>query len=564
MNEPTNEPNMVGTILDGRFRIDEFIGAGGMGAVYQATQLNVNRKVAVKLIRVDEVAAVQAQRFEREARIMATFTHPNIVQFYDLGRTPDDVIFIVMEFIDGVPLGKLLREGRMSVDVCIDIGEQLFGALHEAHSRGIVHRDIKPDNMLLSAGTSGELRLKVLDFGLAHRSDDVRLTQAGRVSGTPYYIAPEMARGQAVSFKSDLYSAGVVLYEMLTGKPPFSGQSMQVMFKHVNDSPPTLSHWVEQGLLPQRLVELIMAMLEKDPSDRPESAALLLREFAKLNVAGKTASLQESTKVHPALKLGTPDSRLSPSEVRQGSVPGLKAEKEIVGAWEAFNAVAESAPEPVLTMDPNIDSSFEFEGGFAESDLAFAPASSRTAESADQFAEIVIPAGARVMATDQLQAVAGPAAVDAPKQPTSALPSAPVEKKPSPLSLRNQPTASTAQVHDKAKKKKSAATPIALFVVVTALLVVVGGALYMHFSKFEPPPPASAEQEREWQKQKEAAEARQAAQAEAARYVAPDEPVKKAVKKKVTPRMNNGDVIELFENQDKMKEADRLKIERRK
>jgi serine/threonine protein kinase len=564
MSDSTNEQNMVGTVLEGRFRIDEFIGAGGMGSVYQATQLNVNRKVAVKLIRVDEVTAVQAQRFEREARIMATFTHSNIVQFYDLGRTPDDVIFIVMEFVDGVPLGKLLREGRMSVDVCIDIGEQLFGALVEAHSRGIVHRDIKPDNMLLSAGTSGELRLKVLDFGLAHRSDDVRLTQAGRVSGTPYYIAPEMARGQAVTFKSDLYSAGVVLYEMLTGKPPFSGQSMQVMFKHVNDSPPTLSHWVEQGLMPRRLVELVMALLEKDPNQRPESATVLLAEFAKFNVAGKTASLQESTKVHPALDLATPDSRLSPSEVRQGSVPNLKAEKEVVGAWEAFNAAAESAPAPVLTMDPNIDSSFEFEGGFAESDIALAPASPRTVESVDQLSEIVIPAGTRVIATDQLQAVSGPAEVDSPsKEPASALAPAPAEKKPSLLSLRNQPTASTAQVHEKSKKKKSAATPIALFVVVASLLVVVGGALYTHFSETEPPPPASAEQEREWQRQKEEAEARQAAQAEAAKYVPPEEPAKKP-KKKVAPRVNNGEVIELFENQDTMKETDRLKIERRK
>ncbi len=558
----SNEQNMVGTVLDGRFRIDEFIGAGGMGAVYQATQTNVNRKVAIKLIRVDEVAPVQAQRFEREARIMATFTHPNIVQFYDLGRTSDDVIFIVMEFVDGVPLGELLREGRMSVDVCIDIGQQLFGALVEAHSRGIVHRDIKPDNMLLSAGTSGELRLKVLDFGLAHRSDDVRLTQAGRVSGTPYYIAPEMARGQAVTFKSDLYSAGVVLYEMLTGKPPFSGQSMQVMFKHVNDSPPTLSHWVDQGLLPRRLVELIMALLEKDPSHRPESAAVLLAEFAKLNIEGKTASLRESTQVHPALSLGTPDARLSPSGVRQGSVPSLEAEKEVVGAWEAFNAVAESAPEPVLTMDPNIDSSFEFEGGYAESDLAFAPASPRTTESADQFAEIVIPAGARVIATDQLQAVIGPEVDAASTKPASALASAAVDSKPPVLSLRNQPTASTAQVHAESKKKKSVATPIALFVVVASLLVVVGGALYMHFSALEPPPPPTAEQEREWLRQKEEAEARQAAQAEAAKYVPPDEPAKKP-KKKVAPR-NNGEVIELFENQDSMKETDRLRIEHRK
>ena len=141
----SNEQNMVGTVLDGRFRIDEFIGAGGMGAVYQATQTNVNRKVAIKLIRVDEVAPVQAQRFEREARIMATFTHPNIVQFYDLGRTSDDVIFIVMEFVDGVPLGELLREGRMSVDVWI------------TSVSSFLERSSKPTRAALSTGTSNRI-----------------------------------------------------------------------------------------------------------------------------------------------------------------------------------------------------------------------------------------------------------------------------------------------------------------------------------------------------------------------------------------------------------------------
>ncbi len=561
MIEPKNDQDMLGTVLDGRFRIDEFIGAGGMGSVFKATQLNVNRPVAVKLIRVDEVTPLQAQRFEREARIMATFTHPNIVQFYDLGRTPDDVIFIVMEFVDGLPLGSLLRDGRMAVEVCIDVGTQLFGALAEAHARGIVHRDIKPDNMLLSAGTSGELRLKVLDFGLAHQHEDVRLTQAGRVSGTPYYIAPEMARGQAVTFQSDLYSAGVVLYEMLTGKPPFTGQSMQVMFKHVNDSPPTLSQWVNQGLLPTRLVSLIMSLLEKDPANRPASAAFLLTEFVALKSGTNVRNLAESTQVHPALDLATAE-RVVPSQARQGSAPNLGTPKEIVGAWEAFNAAAESAPEAFVTMDPNIDSSFEFEGGFVESDLAMAPVAQRSVHSVDQLSEIVIPAGARVIATDQLQAVVGPKKPAA--EAASAFAPPPVKKELVLESIRNQPTATTAQVHAEKKTKRSVATPIAVFVVVVALVVVAGGALYVKFSGPEPPEPASAEQEQEWQRQKEAAEARQAAQAKAAAELYADpEPAKKTQKKAVR-KQNNGEVIELFENQDEMKEANRLKIERRK
>jgi len=561
MSDPKSDQEMLGMILDGRFRIDEFIGAGGMGSVFKATQLNVNRSVAVKLIRVDEVTPLQAQRFEREARIMATFTHPNIVQFYDLGRTPDDVIFIVMEYVDGLSLGKLLREGRMAVEVCVDVAAQLFGALTEAHARGIVHRDIKPDNMLLSAGTTGELRLKVLDFGLAHQHEDVRLTQAGRVSGTPYYIAPEMARGQAVSFQSDLYSAGVVLYEMLTGKPPFTGQSMQVMFKHVNESPPTLSRWVDQGLFPTQLVKIIMSLLEKDPANRPESAAMLLAQFVELRSEGKVRNLSESTQVRPALDLAA-SARLSPSDVRKGSVPNMAADDQIVGAWEAFNAAAESAPETFVTMDPNIDSSFEFEGGFVESDMAMAAPSGRPTASVDQLAEIVIPAGARVIATDQLRAVTGP---DKSEVVASALKPVPVKKEPVLLSLRNQPTASTAQVHAEKTTKRPVATPLALFVVVVALLLVVGGALYVKFSGPEPPPPASAEQEQEWLRQKEAAEARQAAQGAATTYVEPveEDPVKKP-KKKVVRKQSSGDVIELFENQDEMKEVDRLKIERRK
>ena len=423
---------MVGEVLDGRFRIDAFIGAGGMGSVFQATQLNVNRRVAIKMFPLEDVDPRQKARFEREARTMATFTHPNIVQFYDLGQTKDRQTYIVMEFVDGTTLSRMLRDGRLTVEVTLDLAAQLFSALSEAHAHGVVHRDIKPENMLVATSANQELRLKVLDFGLAHSLDDARLTQEGRVSGTPYYIAPEMARGQAATPQTDLYSAGVVLYEMLTGQPPFKGASMQVMFKHVNNPPPSLQPWVNDGLLPVALVDIVTHLLEKEPGDRPTSAAAVGERIEALRGRPSMPTLP----VRAARPKGL-------SGLPSQSNPLLEPEPEIKGAWEAFNAVASSAPEPDPVMDPNIDASHEFLDGFGASDVELQSAPSIEFGAVDQLSEIRIPDGARVMTTDQLTAVKGPAATPEPK------PVAPSAQAAKPQDIRPiQPAAYTVQVHD--------------------------------------------------------------------------------------------------------------------
>jgi beta-lactam-binding protein with PASTA domain/tRNA A-37 threonylcarbamoyl transferase component Bud32 len=257
-------------VLGDRYEIHQRLARGGMAQVYLARDRSLDRPVAVKEL-VPEFATDPSfvERFRREAQAAANLAHPNIVGVYDWG-TQDGTYFIVMEYIDGPSLSQVIRrDGPLHPRRAAEIGNEVAAALGFAHSRGVVHRDVKPGNVLLtSTGQS-----KVTDFGIARAlsSPDDDLTQAGSVMGTATYFSPEQAQGLPVDPRSDLYSLGVVLYEMVTGRPPFRGDTpLAIAYKHVQDQPAPPSTIIPD--LPLGLEAIIMKLLQKRPDDRYASA----------------------------------------------------------------------------------------------------------------------------------------------------------------------------------------------------------------------------------------------------------------------------------------------------
>ena len=258
---------LIGTVFDGRYRIIRKLGAGGMADVYLAEDQELGRQVAIKILN-DRHAVDDSfiERFRREAKNAAGLSHPNIVSIYDRGEA-EGTYYIAMEFLDGRSLKELIvGRGPAPIKVAIDYARNILAALAAAHKQGIVHRDIKPHNVLIGA----EGRLKVTDFGIA-RSGASQMTEVGSIIGTAQYLSPEQARGAPVDQTSDLYSVGVVLYEMLTGQVPFTGDTpLEIAMKHLSEVPkppselrPEVSHDLDS---------VVLRALAKDPSERYQSA----------------------------------------------------------------------------------------------------------------------------------------------------------------------------------------------------------------------------------------------------------------------------------------------------
>ena len=265
---------MVGAILDGRYRIVAPLGEGAMGRIYLGTQLSVNRSVAIKVIRETWATDRDAmRRFMREAQVVTRLNHPNIVNVYDFGNA-DGVMYLVMELLRGTTLAdELARCVRFDVRRACDVAIQLCDALAAAHACGVVHRDLKPPNVVLVGASAGRDLVKVLDFGLAKSVAPERpslndVTRTGVIMGTPLYLAPEAVAGDAAEPRSDLYALGCVLYEMLAGRPPFVDASVDVVLRsQLAVPPPPLAG------VPMELGVLVEQLLAKDPEDRPASAA---------------------------------------------------------------------------------------------------------------------------------------------------------------------------------------------------------------------------------------------------------------------------------------------------
>src|SRR3954470_3306784 len=281
------DPFIGREILSGQFRVLEKIGTGGMGSVYKASQPAMNRMVAIKILHPKLAGRKDlTSRFRREARAMSQLTHPNTAKAFMYGEAEEDgSLYIVMEVLEGKNLNQTVRkEGPMPPERAIPILIQVCGALQEAHDLGIVHRDLKPENIFLSKQGGIQDYPKVLDFGLAKVTEQqmqpgsVILTQEGMVFGTPEFMSPEQAQGKTLDARSDIYSLAVILYEVLTGKLPFSARTpMEYIQKHVTDPIIELSDRVPDRKFPPGLDAVLARALSKKPEQRYQTAA----EFAE-------------------------------------------------------------------------------------------------------------------------------------------------------------------------------------------------------------------------------------------------------------------------------------------
>lgn len=290
----------IGQIIKDRYEIEEILGEGGMAFVYKAKDRQLQRIVAIKTLKPNYVNQKKfVERFRREAQTAANLNHPNIVQIFDWGIEEEP--YFVMEYIEGNTLTSVISGNKtIGLSDILYIGSQVANGLTEAHKRGLVHRDIKPGNIMITP----DGKVKVTDFGIVSlQNEESDITKTGAVLGTASYISPEQAQGKPVSFESDLYSLGTVLYELISGQPPFSGDSpIATATKHLTDKPEKLSTYRTD--LPKALENAVLKLLEKKPSDRFKSAedlrALLLQQRKQIQINQTQENLVDLT--NPKIK----------------------------------------------------------------------------------------------------------------------------------------------------------------------------------------------------------------------------------------------------------------------
>jgi serine/threonine-protein kinase len=298
-------------ILNNRYELEQKIGEGGMARVYRGRDTRLNRQIAVKVLHshyADDASFLQ--RFHHEAQAAANLRHPNIVDVYDVGQD-GDIHYIVMEYVPGNDLKALIaRNGPLPIEQAVSIAEAVASGLEAAHRVGMVHRDIKPQNIIIGSGE----QVKITDFGIAKSSLSTAMTETGVTFGTADYISPEQARGQPATPRSDIYSLGVTLYEMLTGRLPFTGDSsIAVAMQHVSADPPPPRMYNPR--IPTGLEALVLRVLSKNPDERPASA----REFARL-LQGYRDIGEQATVVRPVAPRPAPQPAIS-RPVAQPAVP---------------------------------------------------------------------------------------------------------------------------------------------------------------------------------------------------------------------------------------------------
>ncbi len=304
---------LVGAIFTDKYEIEAKLGAGGMCDVYRARHVRIGKEVAVKILRPDYAADPKiVERFEREARAASLVRHPNAINIMDYGVAAGNTPFLVMELVEGATVRELLkRHGAMRLERVVGIVNQACAALEAAHAVGVIHRDIKPENIIISQ-VDGRDWVEVVDFGIAKIQEDVSrraaLTGANLIIGTPRYMSPEQAQERPVDARSDIYSLGLVVYEMLAGSPPFAGSSAtRLLIAHAVETPPPLTD--TRPDLPEEVAAVVMRSLDKNPERRQQSALEFAREFERA-----------------ASRAGVPA-----SHVRQGAVPGQVAPPLVEG-----------------------------------------------------------------------------------------------------------------------------------------------------------------------------------------------------------------------------------------
>jgi len=334
-----------GTLVAGRFRVDALLGSGGAGTVYRATQEPLHRPVALKVLR-DDLSGDETvrRRFVREARAVAALSHPHIAMVHDFGQTDSGTLYMAMEFVEGASLDHVLAREAPSWPLLRTLFDQLLSGLAHAHARGVVHRDIKPGNVLIAAGPDGTPNLKIVDFGIAELHgfegfDDADTTGSGRVVGTPHFMAPEQARGEKhVTATVDVYTVGLLLYWAISGRHAFDGDTpMDIMMAQVSHAPPAMIE--RPGLIvPPGIEDLVLAALAKEPRERIPSATAFRSRLRAL-AGGFADDVDASIEVEPVTAPS-----LAPAQQATMLEPGTHTLRE----EELAQTPATPAPAPTL------------------------------------------------------------------------------------------------------------------------------------------------------------------------------------------------------------------------
>ncbi|MBL9012974.1 MAG: serine/threonine protein kinase, partial [Myxococcales bacterium] len=375
------EQDLVGKTVDGRYHVIELIGEGGMGKVYLAEHVEIGKRVALKVLHPSYSRMPDlVERFRREARAASKIGHPNIVDVTDSGTTSDGSVYFVMEYLEGIELGSVIeREKPIDVARALKISSQVCRALAAAHAQGIVHRDLKPENIFLITRDGAADVVKVLDFGIAKTTEaeaarERRLTSPGMAMGTPEYMAPEQAAGRPADARCDVYALGAIMYEMLSGEPPYSGDNfMEILTKKATQDPPAPITIRED--LPPQVSDLVMQAMARNPDRRPQTMETLEYELNKClsgrgiavaNILGMTTDANVVATLNPGLSMRNTDEGILPRAA--ASTPAIAIPRssthsglsEMPGMWSGpAMATGTGTPRPAAraVSEPGITAS---------------------------------------------------------------------------------------------------------------------------------------------------------------------------------------------------------------
>jgi len=365
---------MIGKVIAGRYRIDARLGEGGMGAVYRVEHTHMRKRLALKVLHREMTNQTEiVARFEREAMAAAHIDHPNVAGATDFGKLEDGSCYLVLEYVEGTSLRSQIDKGALNIGRAVHITIQIFAALRRAHDLGIVHRDLKPENVLLVDKDGDADFVKVLDFGIARvpigslggpgSPDGPSLTRAGMVYGTPEYMAPEQALGQAVDGRSDMYGVGVMLFEMLTGRRPYDNKDkVALLGQHVAGPIPSARERAPQAMIPADLDAVVMKLLSKSPSDRYADAAAVIEALQSIGTevapqinfralhsqaSGELSAVPSSGRMH----IGAPPSTTDVAVAPLSAVPvSSGAAAEAPPSMEAQPPPAKKSPIALVVM----------------------------------------------------------------------------------------------------------------------------------------------------------------------------------------------------------------------
>ncbi|CAM3228464.1 protein kinase [Corallococcus sp. ZKHCc1 1396] len=356
----TASDSLLGTQV-GEFVIQERIGAGGMGVVYRAVHPLIGKQAAIKVMRLELVSPQQIQRLLVEARSVNAVRHQGIIDIFGFGILPDERPYVTMELLQGCPLSDFVRaKHRMPLESAVWVMDQMLAALGAAHAAGVVHRDLKPANVFVVESAGVPTVVKLVDFGIAKllESCESPLTSEGSIIGTPEYMSPEQVRGTSVGPPTDLYAVGVMLFQMLTGVRPFQGESLQVMFAHVNQPPPVPSSLIPG--LPPELDALVLQLLAKEPGARPASAEVVRERLKRIPLRATPHAPSVPSRDAPPVEAATGSDTITaasqegfkPSRASRRHAAWVGGSLMLLGLGAAVLWPARQAPPAVVAAQP--------------------------------------------------------------------------------------------------------------------------------------------------------------------------------------------------------------------